>query len=121
MKKLSNEQISQVLSEAPGVIRALVDENTTLRAKVAQMERREAAEKLAETMHNKGLELDVSYDDLADRLEKAAEQGKLETIREAVDMIGPDMGSKMASLSNNDGQHAAMASEMERYIVGGVG
>lgn len=121
MKKLSNEQISQVLSEAPGVIRALVGENDTLRAKVAHMERRDNAEKLAGTMHAKGIDLDVSATDLADRLEKAAEQGKFETIREAVDMVGPDMGSKMASLSNTDGQHAAVGTDLERFIVGGVG
>lgn len=121
MKKLSNEKVSQVLSEAPGVIRALVEENETLRAKVAHMERREAAEKLAETIHAKGLELDTTAEALADRLEKAAEQGKLEVIREAVDMVGPDMGSKMAQLSNNDGNHSAVGSDLERFIVGGVG
>jgi len=121
MKKISSEQISQVLSEAPGVIRALVSENETLRAKVAHMERRDQAEKLAEAMHTKGLELDVTHEDLVDRLEKAAEQGKIETIREAVDMIGPDMGAKMAQLSNNDGQHAAVGTDFERFLVGGVG
>jgi len=121
MKKLSNEQISAVLSEAPGVIRDLVSENATLRNKVAHMERRDAAEKLAETMHSKGLELDVSMEDLTARLEKAAEQGKLETYREAVDLTGPDMGSKLASLSTNDGNSAAAGSALERFIVGGIG
>lgn len=121
MEKLSKEQISEVLSEAPGVIRALVSENETLRAKVAHMERRDQAEKLAEAMHEKGLELDVTHEALTDRIEKIAEQGKLESFQQAVDLVGPDMGSKMAQLSNNDGQHAAVGSDFERFLVGGVG
>jgi len=121
MKKLSNEQISQVLSEAPGIIRDLVSENASLRDKVAGMERKEAAADLAETMHGKGLELDVTLEDLTARLEKAAEQGKLETYREAVELSGPDMGSKLASLSNNDGNHAATGSALERFLLGGIG
>ena len=120
MKKLSNEQISAALSEVPGVIRGLVEENVSLREKVAHMERKEAAAELAETMHSKGLELDVSLDDLTSRLEKAAEQGKLETYREAVELSGPDMGSKLASLSTNDG-NATTGSALERFIVGGIG
>lgn len=121
MEKLSNEQISHVLTEAPGIIRSLVSENESLRSKVAHMERKEAAAELAETMHGKGLELDVPLEDLTARLEKAAEQGKLETYREAVELSGPDMGSKLASLSNNDGNHAATGSALERFIVGTTG
>jgi len=121
MKKISSEQISQVLSEAPGVIRALVSENETLRAKVAHMERRDQSEKLAEIMHNKGLELDVSHEDLVDRIEKIAEQGKLESYQQAVDLVGPDMGAKMAQISNNDGHSPAMGTDFERFLVGGVG
>lgn len=121
MRKLSSEQISQVLSEAPGVIRALVHENETLRAKVASMVQRDQAEKLAEAMHTKGLELDTRHEDLVDRLEKAAMQGKLETIQAAVDLVGPDMGSKLASIANHDGKYSATGTELERFIVGGVG
>ena len=120
MNKISNEQISQVLHEAPGMIRALVSENASLRTKVANMERREQAEKLAEAMHAKGLRLDKTAEDLAVDLEKAAEQGKLEAIREAVDMVGPDMGEKIGSIGNNDAQ-SAMGSDFERFLVGGVG
>lgn len=121
MKKLSNEQISAALSEVPGVIRGLVEENAGLREKVAHMQRKEAASELAETMHAKGLELDVGLEDLTARLEKAAEQGKLETYREAVALSGPDMGSKLASLSSSDGNNAAAGSALERFIVGGIG
>ena len=121
MNKLSNEKISQVLQEAPGVIRALVNENAGLRTKVANMERRQDAEKLADAMHTKGLELDKTAEELTESLEKAASQGKFETIRAAVDMVGPDMGSKLASIANNDGQGMTVGSDLERFLVGGVG
>lgn len=120
MEKLSNDQISQVLHEAPGVIRSLVAENSMLRTKVAGMERHAAAEGLAEVMHSKGLELDKTAEELTERLEKAAEQGKFDTIREAVDMVGPDMGEKIGSIGNNDAS-AATGSDFERFLVGGVG
>lgn len=120
MNKISNEQISQVLHEAPGMIRALVSENDGLRTKLANMERRDAAEKLAEAMHAKGLELDKTAEELVENLEKAAQQGKFETIRAAVDMVGPDMGEKIGSVGNNDAG-AATGSDLERYLVGGVG
>jgi hypothetical protein len=120
MNKISNEQISQVLHEAPGMIRSLVAENSMLRTKVASMERHDAAEKLAEAMHAKGLDLDKTAEELTERLEKAAAQGKLDTIREAVDMVGPDMSEKIGSIANNDVQ-VAMGSDFERFLVGGVG
>lgn len=120
MNKISNEQKLAVLGEVPGVIRSLVAENDMLRTKVASMERRDQAEKLAVNMHSKGLELDKTASELADNLEKAAQQGKFETIREAVDMIGPDMGAKLASVANND-VGTSTGSDLERYLVGGVG
>jgi len=121
MEKLSNEKLAAVLREAPAVIRSLVAENDRLSTKLASMERRGDAEKLAEVMHGKGLELDKTASELADRLEKAAEQGKLETIREAVDLVGPDMSEKIGSIANNDTGVSSTGSDLERYLVGGVG
>lgn len=121
MEKISNEQISQVLHEAPGMIRALVSENETLRTKVANMERREQADKLAEAMHAKGLGLDKTAEELSDDLVKAAEQGKLETIRTAVEMVGPDMGEKIGAAGTSPSGMGSGESDLERFLVGGVG
>lgn len=123
MKKLSHEQVHQVLSEAPGVIRALVNENAGLRDKVASMERRDRAEKLAEAMHSKGLNLEVPIDELTQSLEKQADQGKLDVLEKAVELRPEDMGVKIGHAGFNpttDGQQAT-GTDFERYIVGSVG
>jgi len=123
MNKLSHEQVHQVLSEAPGVIRALVSENASLRDKVASMERKDRAEKVAEAMHSKGLNLEVPIEELTQHLEKQAEQGKLDVIEQAVAMRPEDMGVKIGHASFNpthDGQQAG-GTDFERFIVGSVG
>lgn len=122
MNKISNAQMAEVLTDAATTLRsqqAYIDE---LETKLAAKEQRERVEKLASVMHEKGLELDVSATDLADRLEKAAEANKLDVLETAVDLVGPDMGSKLASLTNDDGPGASSASsDLERYIAGQVG
>ncbi|WP_394831712.1 hypothetical protein LVJ94_34885 [Pendulispora rubella] len=119
MNKLSYAEISEVLREAPAVIRALVDENRALAEKVAHKERRERVEKLASAMHEKGIHLDVGLPALADRLEKDAGEGRsLEVIEQAVDLVSPDMGARLAQL---DVEGSALAGDFERFLVGGVG
>lgn len=122
MDKLSQEQIHEVLSEVPGVIRGLVHENQTLCEKVASYERRDRAVKLAHQMHTKGIDVDVSTDALADRLEKAAAEGhQLDDWERAVALVAPDMGTKVAQIANDDQRSSVGSSDLERFIVGGVG
>ena len=120
MNKISNAKVAEVLSDAATTLRAQQAYIGELETKLAAKEQRERVEKLASQMHQKGFDLDVSVSDLADRLEKAAEQKKLDVIEAAVDLAGPDMGSKLASLTNDDGPGASSAaSDLERYIVVG--
>jgi uncharacterized coiled-coil DUF342 family protein len=121
MDKMSGEQIHEVLSEVPGVIRGLVEENQSLSEKVASFERRDRCTKLAQEMHRKGIELDVPLESLADTLEKRAEEGTLPEWEKAVALVGPDMGTKMASVANDEQRSSLGSSDLERYLVGGVG
>src|ERR1700735_5227427 len=102
MNKISNAQMAEVFSDAAATLRAQQAENADLRTKLAAYETRNRVEKLAATMHSKGMELDVDVTELANRLEKAAEKaGELEVIEKAVDMSGPDMATKIGAAAHN--------------------
>lgn len=120
MKKLSSEQVQQVLGQVPGVIRKLAEERDFWKKEANARMRRDEAEKVAQAMHEKGIS-DVPFKDLVDQLEKAAEAGRLDKIAEAVDLVGPNMGEKIASLSNDNTRISGGSSEFERFILGDVG
>ncbi len=123
MEKIANEKIAEVLRDAATVLRTKEAENKVLREKVADMELRDRATKLASSMHNKSLNLDVPREDLVEDLMKqaSANPAGLDVIEKAVDMVAPDMGAKLAQIRNDDAQGTAPgSSDFERYI-GGVG
>jgi hypothetical protein len=119
MDKISNAQIAEVLTDAASTLRTQQAHIHSLEEKLASLAQRDRAEKIASEMHRKGLELDVAVDELASRLEKAGEE-KLATIEQAVDMVGPDMGSKIAHI-NHDGGSTSDSSNLERFILGDAG
>lgn len=121
MEKISMSDVHELLAATPPVLRKLASERDFYKEKCAKLERQDSAEKVASAMHLKGIDLDTPYEVLVSRMEKAAEQGKLEQIQAAVDMVGPDMGTKMAQLANGEDRITAGSSDFERFIVGGVG
>lgn len=123
MNKLSSEQLQQVLEVIPGTLRSLAGERDYWRKEAQSRMHHEDAEKVARAMHDKGINADTPIDNLIENLEKAAYAGNLEKIAEAVDMVGPDMGQKIASLTGDASTVASTGSstDFERYIVGGVG
>jgi hypothetical protein len=119
MNKISNEQIGTLLKDAAALLRVQQARINEQDEKLASRDRRDRVEKIAQAMHAKNLEIDVTVDALADRLEKAA---NLEVVEQAVAFCGPDMTNKLAQLTNDGpGASSAAASEMERFIVGEVG
>lgn len=120
MNKISNQKVAQVLSDVPGTLRKLAERNKELEEKVAHYELRTRVEKLASEMHRKNIHSDVALEDLADNLEKAASEGKLDAIEQAVGMVAPDMGHKLAQLTSDE-RGTSSSSDLERFIVGGVG
>lgn len=121
MEKISNQQIAEVLTDAATELRAKQATIVELTDKLASREKRDRVEKLAAAMHGKGLELDTSVSALADRYEKTASD-KLDAIEHAVDLVGPDMGLKLAQVNNDEpGASSGVSSDFERYIAGSVG
>lgn len=121
MEKISKEQQAEVLRDAAATIRKLASENKEKGDKIAAMELRERTVKVAASMHQKGINTDASQEDLVDHLEKAAKDGRLEVIEQAIDLVGPDMGAKIAQVRTDDAGTGSGSSDFERYLVGGVG
>jgi predicted transcriptional regulator len=119
MDKESATTYSQVLADAATAIRALTAERDKLASENETMKRRREAEKLASAMHDKSISLDVDRETLVDHLEKEAEQGNLPEIQRAVDMVAPNMGIKIAHVSDET-HHGVGASDFERWIMGDV-
>lgn len=120
MQKLSNTKIAQVLEDTQRVLLSVTDERDKLAAKCALLERRNEAEKLASVMHDKGLEMDTSFEDLVAGLEKRAEAGELPVLQEAVGMVAPNMGLS-ASVTSDEDLRGGGSSSLENFILGGVG
>lgn len=115
MEKIARGKASALLKEAAHTLRSQEEDLVELREKVAFYERKERVEKIASSMRAKGVS-DEQPSQLVDRLMKAAEAGKLDSIEEAVDMVGPDMGAKLASIGN--GQGANSEHKLVGFLVG---
>jgi uncharacterized protein related to proFAR isomerase len=120
-EKLSSQKVAEVLVDAAQALRKTAKERDEYKKLAEGLQRRDQAEKLAAQMHEKGLETDTDVADLADRLEKAAQAGKIDTIAAAVDLVGPDMGEKIAKLTTDETRVSAGSSNLERFIFGDVG
>jgi len=119
MQKLSTAKIARVLRDAQQTLIAVTAERDKLAAENSALKTRAEAEKLASEMRKKGCRLDVEYDDLVQDLEKAAMDGRLPAIQEAVDMMAPNMGLRGTLVS--DEVPGAGLSTLEGYLVGSVG
>lgn len=122
MDKVSSEQIVELFGHVPDTLRKLASERDFWKKEAQVRIRRDEAEKVAHAMQDKGIEMDTPFDVLVERMEKAAEQGKLGEIERAVDYVGPDMGRKFAQLTNDDRVTAGPGADpLTQYLVGGIG
>jgi hypothetical protein len=120
MEKLSSTKVAAVLHDAADALRKVASKRDSAVKRASALELQGFCSKLASTMHEKGLHLDKSHDQVAADLFKEASTGKLPIIHQAVDMIGPNMGLSTAHLSD-DVTKTAGASDFERFILGGIG
>lgn len=121
MNKISNAQIAEVLADAAAVLRTQSEKIAELEAEREARGVHDRVTKIASEMHRKGINLDTSIPMLIESLEKAAEQQKLEAIEQAVEMVGPDMGSKLAHINNDEQRVSLGSSDLERFIIGAAG
>lgn len=120
MKKISNEKIAAVLRDSENALRAMASERDEALAKLSSVQKHNECEKLASAMHSKGINTDVDYNALVESLEKAAQQGRLPIIQEAVGMMSGNMS--FANLNNDEpAVSGAGGSQLESFILGDVG
>lgn len=121
--KISAAKAAAVYAEVPGVLRKLASErdelrvaNRTLQEKVAEYERSDRIEKIARSMHDKGIDVASSMEDKVERIKEAAERRSLDVIEEAVEMTAPNGGfAKLAEdVPGNGGDR------LTAYLLGGI-
>ena len=120
MDKESAANYSAVLADVPTALRSLAAERDHYMAKCAAMERHHEADKLAKVAHDKGVYLEHEHEELIEHFEKEAAAGKLPEIRRALDMVAPNMGQKLAHVSDERSVGAGHT-DFERYIHGEIG
>lgn len=113
MNKLSSTKVAEVLGQVGPTLRALSEENSVLKEKVAHYERRDRVEKIASRMEEKNLDPETSYDDKVEALMGADDLGVVE---KAVEFSAPQI--KLAALSDHHGNPSDAASAFEMGIVG---
>lgn len=117
-------QVTHVLRQAAETLRKQASRIDYLEAQVEARDRRDDAQKLASQMHEKGIDVDVPFARLAIHLEKMAAEQEAEyrNLRGAVELVGPDMGTKMGSVRNTDEERSSVgSSDFERFIEGHLG
>jgi hypothetical protein len=120
------QKTAQVLADAGHVLRKVASERDFFMQKCAELTEQNTAvlarleaEKLAAEAHEAGYYSDRSFPDLVDYFEKAAQEGRLPIIKEAMQAQPPSMGGQFA-ISNDESQSSGV-SELERFLVGNVG
>jgi TPR repeat protein len=119
MADLDKEKVAKVLADSAQALRSVTAERDKLAEQNYRMSRHFEAQKLAAVMHEKGINMDVDTEALVDKLEKAAEAGRLPAIQEAMDMMAPNMG--FTGTLTNDDVHGSGETAFESFIIGGVG
>ena len=107
--KISSDQVQAALAEVPEAIRKLASERDFWREKAVSLMREDEIAKVASEIQARGLDNGQDVEELLGGLRKAASHGKLDTIREALEWAGPNMGEKVASLGDRPGNHGVSA------------
>lgn len=114
MNKLA-EMVPQVLEQVPTVLRALSEENTALKEKVAFYQKRERVEKLAASMEQKNLDPETSFEQKVERLMSTPDE-EIDVVDKAVDLSAQQV--KLAALSDHPGNPSDATSAFESAILG---
>lgn len=111
--------VMQKTAELLHAVPAILEERDQLRVKVAKLEQRAYAEKVARKMHEKGIDSDMPLPELVDECVKRAEAGKLTQWEEYVDKTASDMSIR--SVKVDDREEVPSGEGMDsftRYLVG---
>jgi ABC-type antimicrobial peptide transport system ATPase subunit len=106
--KLSSEDVKATLAQVGPALRALSEENQSLREKVASYQKRERVEKIAQTMQEKGLNPDTTFQQ---KVAALMQRTDLSVIESAIDMSAPQI--KLAEVSDTPGNPSDARSAFE--------
>ena len=127
MAKLNMHKVAQLVADSATALKQVAHERDAYKEKVAGLQhqnnallQRMEAEKVAAEMHSKGIRTEVPFDTLSEYLEKEAAAGRLEQVKLALDMTGPDM-MKEAFINDDDSTGGHASNEFEQFINGSVG
>jgi hypothetical protein len=112
MKKISSQDAKALLKTAGAAIRAVTEENISLREKLASYERHSRVEKIARDMEEKGLNPDLDFQQKVAALSQAR---NLDVTEEAIKMAAPQ-GRVLGDIGDVPGQGT---SSFEAYIMTG--
>ncbi len=98
MKKLASDKVAATLSQVGPTLRALSEENQTLKEKVAAFQKRDRVEKIATRMEAKQLDPSSSHEE---KVAALLEHGDLNVVDKAIDLSAPQI--KLASVSDHPG------------------
>lgn len=118
MQKISSDKIAEVLKDASAALLNVTSERDKLASQVSELLLQREVEKLASDMHEKGVRTDTAFDALVEDLQKAASEGRLDVIKEAVQLMAPDMGHSVSLREGAEGGSGASA--FENYILGSI-
>jgi hypothetical protein len=114
MNKLASNKVAGVLNQVGPALRALSEENQSLKEKIAHYEKRERVEKIASSMTAKNLEPETSYEE---KVASLMASGDLDVVEKAISFSAPQI--KLAALSDEPGGGADAASNFEAFIIAG--
>jgi hypothetical protein len=108
------EQAFAVLQNVGPALRALSEENTALKEKVAYYQKKDKVEKLAADMHSKNLDPDTSFEQKVEGLMEQPDD-QLEVVQKAVDLSAQQI--KVAALSDHPGNGSDAKTAFETAIL----
>ena len=113
MSEFTKESASQVLSQVPGVLRTLLEENTQLTSKLAEFEKRAQAEDIVSEMERRGLsDPEVPHNEKVEAILHSDKD--FNVINEAMNLATPNFS--FATVSENDTENSDTA--LESFILG---
>jgi len=111
MNKLSSDKVAEVLGQVGPALRALSEENTGLKEKLAFYERRDRATKIASEMTRKNLDPESTFEEKVANLMQP--DSNLDVVEQAVIMSAKQV--KLASISEN---HGSTVDAADAFAVG---
>lgn len=114
MNKLSSDEVRDTLAQVGPTLRALSEENSELKEKVAHYEKIERVTKIASSMQNKGLNPETTMEE---KVAALMQRNNLQVIEEAINMSAPQI--KLAEVSDHPGNPTNAESAFVSAIMAG--